>query len=124
MGIITTLIYVTFFLTLSFSIVNMTGVFPHNIRNLPMSNTNIQSQLSTIKTTVANLHNPISILEAVYTLTTTSVYLMVGFALGLFGVWPGVFELFMVPIPLANLLGGTFDIVMIIGIAQMFRRGS
>ncbi len=124
MSIITKMAAIIFILALSFNIVNMTGVFPHNSENFPVSFTSYQAQMSSISTSFSNSASTLSYLAAAAFATITGIKLLLEFALGFLGIYPAIFHMFMIPWALADLLGGTLDLVMLIGLAQMFRRGS
>jgi len=122
MGILTRFVVASFVLTLSFQIVNLTGVFPYNVETTPFTNPNIKGQISSIHQALSQGYNPLSILAATYHLFWLAATGLFTLVWGLFGSWPALFHMFLIPMPLADLLGGTLDLVMFIGLLEMLRK--
>jgi len=121
MSIITRLVTFTFILALAFNIVNLTGVFPVNTENFPVNYLSYQAEITQIATAFQSSTSTLSYLAAAAFGAITGLKILLQFALGLVGIYPALFHMFLIPTPLADLLGGTLDLVMLIGLAQMFR---
>ena len=117
-------VMVVLFLQISFTIINATGIFPvqENVKGFD------QDKIDDLKATLAvkteNVNSVLDYFSILGTILLLGIRVIFALVISLFGAIPTILKLFFMPDVIANAIGYAVDVLVLLGLGNMFlRRG-
>ncbi|MBP2029374.1 hypothetical protein J2755_000294 [Methanohalophilus levihalophilus] len=117
-------ILVALLIQVSFALVNVTGIFPVEATIAGFDSDNIAEMMNNVEQKSENLGGVIDYFSLLGTMALLGLQVIVTFAVSVFGAFPTIFKIFLIPDAIANILGGVIDILVLLGLAtKLLNRG-